>query len=52
MIDKLYEILAEGNEQIDTSIENSVESHYMAIAAEASRVAGGALVEVAPYRKD
>lgn len=52
MIDKLYEILAEGNDQVDTSIENSVESHYMAIAAEASRVAGGALVEVAPYRKD
>lgn len=52
MIDKLYEILAEGNKDVDTSIENSVESHYMAIAAEASRLAGGALVEVAPYRKD
>lgn len=52
MIDKLYEILAEGNKQVDTSIENSVESHYMAIAAEASRLAGGALVELAPYRKD
>lgn len=52
MLDKLYEILAEGNCCVDTSIENSVESHYIAIAAEASRLAGGALVEVAPYRKD
>lgn len=52
MLDKLYEILAEGNRRVDTSIENSVESHYIAIAAEASRLAGGALVEVAPYRKD
>ena len=52
MIDKLYEILAEGNTEVDTSIENSVESHYMAIAAEASRLEGGKLVELAPYRKD
>ena len=50
MLDKLYEILAEGNKNVDTSIENSVESHYMAIAAEESRLAGGALVDVAPYR--
>ncbi len=52
MIDKLYEVLAEGNTEVDTSIENSVESHYMAIAAEASRLEGGKLVELAPYRKD
>lgn len=52
MLDKLYEILAEGNKQVDTSIENSEESHYMAIAAEESRLKGGTLVELASYRKD
>ena len=52
MIDKLYEVLAEGNSQVDTSIENSVESHYMAISAENSRLAGGKLLKLADYRKD
>ena len=52
MIDQLYEVLANGDSSVDTSIEHSAESHYMAIAAEVSRLAGGALVEVAPYRKD
>ena len=51
MIDKLYEVLSGGNAQADTSIENSAESHYMAIAAEASRVAGGKVVSVKEFRK-
>lgn len=51
MIDKLYEVMTDGNELVDTSIENSVESHYMAIAAEDSRLAGGALTDVSKYRK-
>ncbi len=50
MLDKLYEVLAEGNDAVDTAIENSVESHYMALAAEESRVKGGQLVEVSKYR--
>jgi hypothetical protein len=50
MLDKLYEVVALRNENIDTCIENSVESHYMALAAEESRVNGGALVEISKYR--
>ena len=43
MIDQLYEVLC-GRSGIDTSLENSVESHYMALAAEESRLADGAVV--------
>jgi predicted dehydrogenase len=50
MIDKLYEVVALRNENIDTCIENSVESHYMSLAAEESRVNGGILVEIGKYR--
>ena len=50
MIDKLYEVIAEGNDAVDTSIENSVESHYMALAAEESRVNGGQVVLISKYR--
>lgn len=50
MIDQLYEVLANGDSRVDTSIECSAESHYMAIAAEESRLAGGKLVELAEYR--
>ena len=34
-----------------SSIECSVESHYMALAGEESRLNGGKLVEIANYRK-
>ena len=34
-----------------SSIEHSVESHYMALAAERSRIQGGKLVELSDYRK-
>ncbi len=50
MLDKLYEVVAEGNTAVNTSIENSVESHYMALAAEESRLAGGKLVSLEKYR--
>jgi len=50
MLDKLYEVIAEGNNAVDTSIENSIESHYMALAAEESRLNGGALVLINKYR--
>ena len=50
MIDKLYEVIAQKNENVDTCIENSVESHYMALAAEESRVKGGQLVFIEKYR--
>ena len=51
MLDKLYEVLAEGNDKVDSSIENSVESHYMALAAEKSRLNGGQLINMTEYRK-
>ncbi len=50
LIDKLYEVLAEGNAKVDTGIENSAESHYMALAAEESRTLGGQLVYLEKYR--
>ena len=51
MIDELYEIMTGKNPQVATSIDESIESHYMALAAEESRLNGGALVDLAKYRK-
>lgn len=51
MIDELYDIMTGKNPQVATSIDESIESHYMALAAEESRLNGGALVELAKYRK-
>lgn len=51
MIDELYEIMTGRNAEIATSIDESIESHYMALAAEESRLNGGALVEIAKLRK-
>lgn len=45
MIASLYEMLM-GRGDFSTSLEASVESHLMGIAAEESRLAGGALVKV------
>ena len=45
MVDTLYDIL-KGEESERTSLATSIESHLMAIAAETSRLAGGALVKV------
>lgn len=50
MIDKLYEVIAQKSKNVDTCMENSVESHYMALAAEESRVKGGQLVFIEKYR--
>ena len=35
-----------------TTLEHSMESHYMALAAEQSRLQGGALVEVSSLRRE
>ena len=51
MIDKLYEVLTKGNDNVDTAIANSVESHYMALAAEDSRLLGGTPIKIEKYRK-
>lgn len=51
MIDELYDIMMGQNPQVATSLDESIESHYMALAAEESRLNGGALVELAKYRE-
>lgn len=51
MIDNLYSILTNQNQAPETSLEKSIESHYMAIAAEESRMQGGKLVELDQFRK-
>mgnify|MGYP003294173563 CR=1 FL=1 len=50
MIDELYDIMTGKNSQVATSIDESIESHYMALAAEESRLAGGALIQIEQYR--
>ncbi len=52
IINELYEILTSDKPQIETALAASVESHYMALAAEESRLDGGRLVEIAKYRKE
>jgi hypothetical protein len=39
------------NPQVATSIDESIESHYMALAAEESRLNGGQLIEIAKFRE-
>ena len=51
MLDTLYNIYFEDKLNASSSIEHSVESHYMALAAEKSRLNGGKLVEISDYRK-
>ena len=51
MIDRLYEVMTDPKTLSDTSIDNSVESHYMALAAEESRLNGGQLVLISKYRE-
>jgi AraC-like DNA-binding protein len=50
MIDTFYNVLIGESEEIVTSIDGAVESHYMAIAAEESRLGGGKLIEIEKYR--
>ncbi len=50
MIDELYEIMTGNEPKVATSLDESIESHYMALAAEESRLKGGQLIELAMYR--
>ncbi len=50
MIDTFYNVLIGESEEIETSLDGAVESHYMAIAAEESRLSGGKLIEIEKYR--
>ena len=51
MLDSLYNIYFSNKFGASSLIEASVESHYMAIAAEKSRENGGKLVDLTDYRK-
>ncbi len=46
MIDALYEVLSGNAQGADTSLECSIESHLMAIAAEKSRLNGGECIKI------
>ena len=46
MIDSLYEVLNKNTDLADTSLDRSIESHLMAIAAEKSRLSGGEMVKI------
>ena len=50
LIKALYEALAEGNKDVNTSLEKSIESHLMAIAAEDSRLNSGTTVYLKNYK--
>ena len=50
MIDELYDIMTGKNPEVATSIDESIESHYMALAAEESRLSGGKLVQIEKFR--
>ena len=50
MLDKLYEVMALNNKEIETSIDASAESHYMAMAAEESRLDHGRLIDMDEFR--
>ena len=51
MIDRLYKVFSSDEKDEETALDKSLESHYMAIAAEKSRLSGGKLVELCEYRK-
>ena len=46
MIDALYEVITGKTCSVDTSLENSIESHLMALAAEESRINNGKVIEL------
>lgn len=51
MFDYLYKIYFTDKLNASSSIECSAESHYMALAAEKSRLNGGQLIDLTEYRK-
>ncbi len=50
IVNELYDMLSSENPDLQTALEASVESHYMALAAEQSRLNGGELVNIADIR--
>ncbi len=53
MVEEFLDMIIEGTEPTSaiTSVEHSVESHYCALAAERSRLAGGAVINLDTLRK-
>lgn len=51
MLEHLYKVIALGDKSVDTSIDASAESHYMALAAEKSRENNGQIVLLNEFRK-
>ena len=53
MVEEFVDLIAEAKEPANaiTSVERSVESHYCAIAAEQSRLAGGKVINLDQLRK-
>lgn len=51
IVNELYDMLTSQKTPLKTALDASLESHYMAIAAERSRLNGGRLVELSEYRK-
>ncbi|MEG0305889.1 MAG: gfo/Idh/MocA family oxidoreductase, partial [Oscillospiraceae bacterium] len=49
MMDYLCDLLANNGEQGLTSVDASVESHIMALAAEKSRLEGGKSIDIAEF---
>jgi len=50
LVNYLYKVLTDTSCSVTTSLENSIESHLMAIAAEDSRLNGGKVVYLKDYR--
>lgn len=51
MMEYLCDLLAEGKSEVLTSVDASVESHVMALAAEASRAAGGTMIDLSRWNQ-
>ena len=50
IIDAIYEVMINNQKSAATALDASLESHYMALAAEESRLNGGKLIEISKYR--
>ena len=50
LLDKVYDVFANGNPDATTALDKSIESHLMALAAEDSRLEGGVVKYIKDYR--
>lgn len=52
IVNEMYDMLTSDKTPLQTSLDTSLESHYMAIAAEESRLRGVKLIKLSKYRKN